>query len=168
MWRILQIGKTFIHRGEGRDGWQPPTDLKNSSHHTKAELYFFHLFKIFLSSYQAYLLVDFLLNLAYLGPYITAQRPNPFLYIIHLMSDPAGNSLVFPRVLMFPETKWRGPRVTGPHSAGNSQDIGMDFGIDKCTKLMLRRGKVTPSDGIQLPGGRKTKSLVEGSRYEYL
>ena len=160
--------KTFIHRGEGRDGWQPPTDLKNSSHHTKAELYFFHLFKIFLSSYQAYLLVDFLLNLAYLGPYITAQRPNPFLYIIHLMSDPAGNSLVFPRVLMFPETKWRGPRVTGPHSAGNSQDIGMDFGIDKCTKLMLRRGKVTASDGIQLPGGRETKSLVEGSRYEYL
>ena len=103
-----------------------------------------------------------------LGPYITAQRPNPFLYIIHLMSDPEGNSFVFPRVLMFPETKWTGPRVTGPHSAGNSQDIGMDFGIDKCTKLMLRRGNVTPSDGIQLPWGRKTKSLVEGSRYEYL
>ena len=103
-----------------------------------------------------------------LGPYITAQRPNPFLYIIHLMSDPEGNSFVFPRVLMFPETKWTGPRVTGPHSAGNSQDIGMDFGIDKCMKLMLRRGKVTPSVGIQLPGGRKTKSLVEGSRYEYL
>ena len=42
-----------------------------------------------------------------LGPYITAQRPSPFLYIIHLMSDPEGNSFVFPRVLMFPETKSR-------------------------------------------------------------
>ena len=33
-----------------------------------------------------------------LGPYITAQRPNPFLYIIHLMSDPEGNSqFCFPK-----------------------------------------------------------------------
>ena len=45
MRRILQIEKTFIHRGEGRDGLQPPTDLRNSVHHTKAELYFFHLLK---------------------------------------------------------------------------------------------------------------------------
>ena len=29
------------------------------------------------------------------------------LNIIHLMSDPEGNSFVFPRVLMFPETKSR-------------------------------------------------------------
>ena len=28
-------------------------------------------------------------------------------YTIHLMSDPEGNSFVFPRVLMFPETKSR-------------------------------------------------------------
>ena len=49
-----------------------------------------------------------------------------------------------------------------------SEDIAMDFGIDKCAKLMLRRGKVTASDGIELPDGREIKSLDEGSSYKYL
>ena len=49
-----------------------------------------------------------------------------------------------------------------------SEDIGMDFGIDKCAKLMLRRGKVTASDGIKLPEGREIKSLDEGCSYKYL
>ena len=58
--------------------------------------------------------------------------------------------------------------VTGPHSAGISEYIGMDFWIDKCAKPMLRRGKVIASDGIQLPGEREIKLLDEGSSYIYL
>ena len=46
-----------------------------------------------------------------LGPYITAQRPNPFLYIIHLMSDPEGNSQ-----FCFPE----GPDVSRDEVEGTS------------------------------------------------
>ena len=44
----------------------------------------------------------------------------------------------------------------------------MDFGIKKCAKLLLRRGKVTSSDGIKLPGGKEIKTLVEGTSYKYL
>ena len=34
-----------------------------------------------------------------------------------------------------------------------STDIGMDFGIKKCGTLILKRGKVVRSDGIELPMG---------------
>ena len=29
-----------------------------------------------------------------------------------------------------------------------SDDIGMEFGIGKCAKLVLKRGEITESDGI--------------------
>lgn len=35
-----------------------------------------------------------------------------------------------------------------------SDDIGMEFGIDKCATLVLMRGKITKFDGISLPEGR--------------
>uniref|UniRef100_A0A1X7SGU0 Reverse transcriptase domain-containing protein n=1 Tax=Amphimedon queenslandica TaxID=400682 RepID=A0A1X7SGU0_AMPQE len=34
-----------------------------------------------------------------------------------------------------------------------SEDIGMEFGIDKCGVLNLKRGKVVESDGIEMPNG---------------
>ena len=46
-----------------------------------------------------------------------------------------------------------------------SEHIGMGFGIDKCTKLTLRRRKVTASDEIKL---REIKSLDEGKSNKYL
>ena len=49
-----------------------------------------------------------------------------------------------------------------------SEDIGMDFGIEKCAKLLLRRGKVTSSDGIKLPGGKEIKPLDEGTGEKFL
>ena len=39
-----------------------------------------------------------------------------------------------------------------------SENIGMDFGIDPCAKLMIRRGKVTACDKIKFPGGSEIKS----------
>ena len=44
----------------------------------------------------------------------------------------------------------------------------MDFGIDKCAKLMIPRGKVTGGHEIKLPGGREITSLDEGNSDKYL
>ena len=44
-----------------------------------------------------------------------------------------------------------------------SDDIGMEFGIDKCDTLVLKRGKITKFDGISLPDGRCMKGLIEGA-----
>ena len=38
-----------------------------------------------------------------------------------------------------------------------SDDIDMEFGIDKCATLILKRGEITKSDGISLPDGRVMK-----------
>ena len=38
----------------------------------------------------------------------------------------------------------------------------MEFGIDKCATIVLKRGKLVKSDGIKLPDGKKMKSLNEG------
>ena len=32
-----------------------------------------------------------------------------------------------------------------------SEDIGMEFGIEKCAVLVMKRGKVVKSEGIKLP-----------------
>ena len=44
-----------------------------------------------------------------------------------------------------------------------SDDISMEFGIDKCATLVLKRGKTTKFDGISLP-----KEFVERAGYKYL
>ena len=43
----------------------------------------------------------------------------------------------------------------------------MQFGIDKCAMLVMKRGKIVNSDGIQLPNDKVIKSL-EGESYKYL
>ena len=49
-----------------------------------------------------------------------------------------------------------------------SKDIGMEFGIDKCGTLVLKRGKIRKLDGISLPDGKVMKGLIEGAGYKYL
>ena len=49
-----------------------------------------------------------------------------------------------------------------------SDDIGVGFGIDKCAKLFLKRGKITKFYGISLPDGTVMKGLIEGAGYKYL
>ena len=44
----------------------------------------------------------------------------------------------------------------------------MDFGVTKCAKLVVRKGKVVTTDGINLPDGREIKSLEKGESYKYL
>lgn len=48
-----------------------------------------------------------------------------------------------------------------------SKDIGMEFGLKKCGVLMMRRGKVQKSEGIELPSGEAMKEIEEGG-YKYL
>ena len=33
-----------------------------------------------------------------------------------------------------------------------SEDIGMEFGIEKCVMLVMEKGKIVKSGGIELPG----------------
>ena len=49
-----------------------------------------------------------------------------------------------------------------------SEDIGMEFGIEKCAMLVMKRGKIVKSEGIELPEGKVIKSLQEGESYKYL
>ena len=49
-----------------------------------------------------------------------------------------------------------------------SNDIGMKFGIEKCAVLVLKRGKLTQSEGITLPGENTIKAMGESEGYKYL
>ena len=49
-----------------------------------------------------------------------------------------------------------------------TEDIGMEFGIEKCTMLVMEKGKIVKSVGIELPDGKVIKSLQEGESYNYL
>ena len=40
-----------------------------------------------------------------------------------------------------------------------SDDIGMSFGIDKCKKFTIQRGKIVHVENIQLGNGEELKSL---------
>ena len=48
-----------------------------------------------------------------------------------------------------------------------SKDIGMQFGIDKFAVLVMKKGEIMKSDGIQFPNDKVIKSL-EGESYKYL
>ena len=48
-----------------------------------------------------------------------------------------------------------------------SQDIGMEFGIKKCGAIIMNRGKVKSTDGIELPSGEKIREIEEDG-YKYL
>ena len=49
-----------------------------------------------------------------------------------------------------------------------SKDIGMEFSIEKCAMLVIEKGKIVKSVGIELPDGKVIKSLQEGESYKYL
>ena len=49
-----------------------------------------------------------------------------------------------------------------------SEYIGMKFGIEKCVILVIEKGKIVKSVGIELPGGKVIKSLQESESYKYL
>ena len=49
-----------------------------------------------------------------------------------------------------------------------SEDKGMEFGIEKCAMLVMEKGKIVNSVGIELPDGKVIKSLQEGESYKYL
>ena len=43
-----------------------------------------------------------------------------------------------------------------------SEDIGMEFGIEKCAMLVMEKGKIMNTIGIGLQDGKVIKSLQEG------
>ena len=49
-----------------------------------------------------------------------------------------------------------------------SGDVGMEFGIENCAMLVMEKGKIVKSVGIELPDGKVIKSLQEGESYKYL
>ena len=49
-----------------------------------------------------------------------------------------------------------------------SNDIGMEFGVEKCAVLTKEKGKMANSDGIVLLNKTKMKGLTEGDSYKYL
>ena len=49
-----------------------------------------------------------------------------------------------------------------------SEDIGMEFGIEKGAMLVMEKGKIVKPVGIELPDGKVIKSLQEGESYKYL
>ena len=49
-----------------------------------------------------------------------------------------------------------------------SEDIGMEFGIENCAMLVMEKGKIVKSVGIELPDGKVIKSLQKGESYKYL
>ena len=48
-----------------------------------------------------------------------------------------------------------------------SEDTGMEFGIEKCTTLVMAKGKIVKTVGIE-SDGKVIKSLQEGETYKYL
>ena len=42
-----------------------------------------------------------------------------------------------------------------------SSDIRMEFGIGKCALVDIQRGKVTRTEGIQLPDGNNIKDIMK-------
>ena len=49
-----------------------------------------------------------------------------------------------------------------------SEDIGMEFGMEKCAMLVMKKGKIVKSVGIELSDGKVIKLLQEGESYKYL
>ena len=49
-----------------------------------------------------------------------------------------------------------------------SEDIGIEFGIEKFAMLVMEKGKIVKSIGIELPDGKVIKLLQEGESYKYL
>ena len=48
------------------------------------------------------------------------------------------------------------------------QDIGMEFGIEKCAMLIIKSGKRHMTDGIELPNQEKIRTFRVKETYKYL
>ena len=49
-----------------------------------------------------------------------------------------------------------------------NQDIGMEFGIDKCVMIVMESGKRRLTEGIELPNQEKIRTLGEKETYKSL
>ena len=49
-----------------------------------------------------------------------------------------------------------------------SQDIGMEFDIEKCDMLVMKSGKRHITDGMELPNQDKIRTHREKGTYKYL
>ncbi len=49
-----------------------------------------------------------------------------------------------------------------------TDDIKMEFGISKCAVLIMKKGKISHSEGVRLPNQDEIKSLGEEDSYKYL
>ena len=49
-----------------------------------------------------------------------------------------------------------------------SQDVGMEFVIEKCAMLIRKSGKRHKTDGMELPNQDKIRTLEENETYKYL
>ena len=49
-----------------------------------------------------------------------------------------------------------------------SQDIGMEFGIEKCAMLVMKSGKQHLTDWMELPNQDKIRTLAENKTYKYM
>ena len=49
-----------------------------------------------------------------------------------------------------------------------SQDIGMEFGIEKCAMLVMKSGKQHMTDGMELPNHDRIRTFEEKETYKYL
>ena len=50
----------------------------------------------------------------------------------------------------------------------DSQDIEMEFGIEKCAMLVMKSGKRHMTDGMELPNQEQIRTLEENENYKYL
>ena len=49
-----------------------------------------------------------------------------------------------------------------------SEDLGMEFGIEKCALLVMKSGKRHLTDGMELPNQNKIGTLGENETYKYI
>ena len=49
-----------------------------------------------------------------------------------------------------------------------SQDIGMEFGIEKYAMLVMKSGKRHMTDGMEKPNQEKIRTLWENETYKYM
>jgi hypothetical protein len=49
-----------------------------------------------------------------------------------------------------------------------SDDIHMEFGLDKCAKITFKRGKLTHSQNLVIDINRELQELERGKTYKYL
>ena len=49
-----------------------------------------------------------------------------------------------------------------------SQDIGMEFSIEKCAMLVMKSGKRHLTDRVEQPNQNKIRTLAENETYKYL